>query len=290
MSNMTEKIILDCDNTMGIPFKEVDDGLTILYLLGVPEIDLLGITTTFGNGTIDQVYTQTLKLSKQLGLDLPVLKGEGARHQSPDTPAAHFMVEMVNKYPHQITLLATGPLGNLNAAHKLDPGFFSKVKRIAAMGGYLKPLKLGYRNLAELNLSANPQAALAVLNAPCPLTLFPGRTCLDAPYRLRDIITATYWPASLKWTMTLWLLGFGLYCGVRQFYLWDLLPAVYLTHPHLFRTRALSIGSTLTDLEKGMLIDDPAGNEPHITIGTKIIDRAGFFSACEKAWKNTCRQ
>jgi len=53
---MTQKIIFDCDNTLGIPLKEVDDGLTLLYLLGVPELDLLGITTTFGNGRIDQVY------------------------------------------------------------------------------------------------------------------------------------------------------------------------------------------------------------------------------------------
>ena len=42
---MSQRVILDCDNTMGQPYKEVDDGLTLLYLLGRPDIDLLGITT-----------------------------------------------------------------------------------------------------------------------------------------------------------------------------------------------------------------------------------------------------
>ena len=92
-----EKIIFDCDNTMGLRFKEVDDGLTILYLLGEPSLQLLGITTTFGNGTIDQVFTQTQKLIKRLHLDIPVLKGESAFGLPPHTPAAQYLVEMVNR-------------------------------------------------------------------------------------------------------------------------------------------------------------------------------------------------
>ena len=52
---MTQKIIFDCDNTLGLPLKEVDDGLVLLYLLGIPELKILGITISFGNGNIKQV-------------------------------------------------------------------------------------------------------------------------------------------------------------------------------------------------------------------------------------------
>ena len=38
------KIIYDCDNTFGLKNHDVDDGLTLFYLLGMPEIDLLGAT------------------------------------------------------------------------------------------------------------------------------------------------------------------------------------------------------------------------------------------------------
>ena len=62
-----KRVIYDCDNTMGLPLKEVDDGLTLLYLLGRPDIELLGVTTTFGNGTAGQAYAQTQKLLQQAG-------------------------------------------------------------------------------------------------------------------------------------------------------------------------------------------------------------------------------
>ena len=67
---------MDCDNTMGLPFHEVDDGLALLYLLGIPEVELIGVTTTFGNGSGKQVYRQTCKLVADLKLDIPVLRGE----------------------------------------------------------------------------------------------------------------------------------------------------------------------------------------------------------------------
>lgn len=34
------KVLFDCDNTMGVKNCDVDDGLTLLYLLGRKDIDL----------------------------------------------------------------------------------------------------------------------------------------------------------------------------------------------------------------------------------------------------------
>ncbi len=284
---MTQKIIFDCDNTLGLPLKEVDDGLTLLYLLGVPEIEICGITTTFGNGRIEQVLRQTQKLVEALNIGIPVYKGEGKPDDKPDTSAAKFLVEMVNQSPGEITLLATGPLGNLHAASLLDPDFFMKVKRIVCMGGYLKPMKLGYRNLHELNFSADPKAALAVLNAPCPVTVFPGSACLDAPYQLKDIWSSDFWSLKMKSILTQWLLAFGMYCGVSVFYLWDLLPAVFLTQPGFFETTDFPLHSTLTDMKEGMLISGGSSDLPFITIGRGITDRNGFLKCLEKAWRAT---
>lgn len=42
------KIIHDCDCTFGINGCDVDDGLALLYLLGDPEAEVLGVTTTMG--------------------------------------------------------------------------------------------------------------------------------------------------------------------------------------------------------------------------------------------------
>ena len=296
---MTEKIIFDCDNTMGIPFKEVDDGLTLLYLLGVDEIKILGVTTTFGNGTINQTYRQTHKLAQQMNLEFPILQGEGQRGQNPDTPAAHFLVNSVNQYPHQLSILTTGPVGNLRAANQLDPDFYYKVKRVVAMGGYLrshgaqsispKGIKLGYRYLHELNFSANPEAAIEMLHARCPVTVFPGQVCLQAACTHKNIKEALWWPRKLRRILTQWLITFGLYCGVPEFYLWDLLPAVYLTNPNLFETIAFPLGSTMQDLKDGLLIKNPDPKAPFIQVGMSICNPTDFYSNLSAAWQRTAK-
>jgi len=287
---MAQQIIFDCDNTLGIPLKEVDDGLTLLYLLGIPEIELIGITTTFGNGRIDQVFQQTQKFVAELGLEIPVLEGEGHPDQNPNTPAAAFLIEAANKHPGEITLLATGPLGNLHAASQLDTGFYRKLKAIHLMGGYLKPVKLGYRNLQELNLSANPIAAQSVLNAPCPVTVFTAQACLDAPYRFKDIRDVDYWSPKLNWALIQWLLAFGFFTGEFVFYLWDLLPAVYLTMPHLFNIKDFRLKSTLKDLNHGMLIEGLPQKDPLIKLATGIQDQQAFFKHLENAWRDSAKR
>lgn len=284
MEKRTTKVIFDCDNTLGLPLKEVDDGLTLLYLLGIPEIELEGVTTTFGNGTIEQVFTQTKTWVKRSGLSLPILRGEGSPQDSPDTSAAQFLKEQVNRYPHEITILATGPLGNLHAAAKLDHHFYEKVKRILIMGGYLRSVKLGYRDLKELNLSANPPASYDILTSTCPITIFPAQVCLDAPYRLADIWGSSIWSVRFKLILTQWLFAFGLYTGEMVFYLWDLLPAVYLTAPECFTVELAGFRSSLQDLKSGMLVLDPQIREPSLSYATKITDTRQFFHHLEQGW------
>jgi purine nucleosidase len=283
---MSEKIIIDCDNTLGILLNEVDDGLTILYLLGTPKLELLGVTTTFGNGRIDQVYTQTQKLVKHLECGLPVLKGEGKASQGQATDASRFLVEQVNRRPGEITLLAIGPLGNLYAASLEDSDFFSKVKQIVVMGGYLQPVWLGYRYLKELNFSAHPEASKGVLSAACPVTVFPAQSCLEAPYHLRDIHRAEYWPGWMKRSLTQWLFSFGLYTGQLVFYLWDLLPAVFLNNPDLFEVQPFRVGSKLADLHQGMLVKAQKGQPaPEISLAAGIADRKAFYAELERGWR-----
>jgi len=283
---MTEKIIFDCDNTMSLSLKEVDDGLALLYLLGSPDLEVLGVTTTFGKGHIDQVYSQTTWLDDRLHLAIPILKGESGHHLGERTPAAEFLVEMVRSNPGEITILATGSVSNLHAAAKLDPEFFYLVKRITVMGGYLSPLKLGYRNLKELNFSANPKASLALLTAVCPVTVFSAQACLDAPYRLRNIQQADYWSGWIKRMLIQWLITFGLYTGEMVFYHWDLLPAVYLNAPHLFNVIPIQIGSTLADMQKGMLRNESSGTGPIISLATEIKDQKGFYQQLDIIWQN----
>lgn len=279
---MKQKVIFDCDNTMGLQWNEIDDGLTLLYLLSRNEIDLLGVTTTFGNNSIEEVWDASKMLWKMYSLDLPLKKGEGERHQAP-TEAAEFIVEQVNQYPGEITILATGPLGNLRTAKEIDPEFFSKVKQIACMGGMTQqPMKMGGRVLAELNLSADPEATWAVLNADCPVTIMNAHICLQAPYLWRHNFRTVKWHKHIAKWRNLWHFGFGVHYRTNAFYLWDLLPAVYLTEPEVFNKNHVKISSTVADLETGSLVLSGPGNR--INMPDRIIEQKRFYDILFTGW------
>ena len=114
-------IIFDCDSTVGLPEKPMDDALALLYLLGRPrEAEVLGITCTFANGTAKEVYASTKVLLKEIGrTDIPLLPGADCE-EDPRSEAARFIVETVNARPGEITLVAIGSLTNLYGAWLLD--------------------------------------------------------------------------------------------------------------------------------------------------------------------------
>lgn len=280
---MQHKVIFDCDNTMGLKWNEIDDGLTLLYLLSRKDIDLLGVTTTFGNNSIENVCEASTMLWEMYNFDLPLKKGEGERHQAP-TEAAQFLVDQVNQHPGEISILATGPVGNLRAAQMIDPDFFKKIKQIACMGGMVQqPMVMGGHILSELNLSADPEATFAVLNAECPITVMNAHICLQAPFTWRHAFRVKGWHKKIANWRNLWHFGFGLKYRQNAFYLWDLLPAVYLTEPELFHENLVHIPSSVQDLENGTL--RIADHGPEVNMPEEILDPEGFYSILFSGWE-----
>lgn len=284
---MTEKVILDCDNTMGLPWHEVDDGLALLYLLGKSEIDLLGVTTTFGNGSLKQVLHHTVNLMADLGSDLDVYEGEDRKSKGKETPAARYLVEQAKKWGKDLTIIATGPLGNLAVAGRLDPSFFTRIKQIICMGGKVQQLKIGWRDLFELNFSANPQAAYTVLTAPCELTLMSSHVCTQASLDRHSIDQLTFWSPSFRCMLKRWLLAFGAYCGTNVFYLWDLFPVVYMTNPEIFEVASVHLASDVHDLGKGKLVTTRNPQYPRVNFPINIVDKEGFYKVIMEGWENS---
>ena len=87
-----------------------------------------------------------------------------------DEDAAHFLVRMVRKYPHEITIYEGGPMTNLALAISIDPEFPSLAKELVFMGGSLHPQtdnpEFVNNPRHEFNLWFDPEAAHRVLQAP----------------------------------------------------------------------------------------------------------------------------
>jgi purine nucleosidase len=84
--------------------------------------------------------------------------------------AAHFLLRMVHKYPHQVTIYAAGPLTNLALAQAIDHEFASLAKELILMGGSIHPVtsdpEFQGTPHREFNLWMDPEASHRVLRSP----------------------------------------------------------------------------------------------------------------------------
>lgn len=186
-----QKIIIDTD-------PGIDDSMAIFFALSSPELDVIGLTTVFGNVYVDLAATNALRLLEIAGrTDIPVAKGaanslvgdygdppafihgddgQGNVHlplpssQPIDQSAAQFIIEQVMAAPGEITLVPIGPLTNIALALRLEPRIAQNVKEIVLMGG--NALVPGNSTpAAEANIKDDPEAADVVFGAGWPVTM-----------------------------------------------------------------------------------------------------------------------
>uniref|UniRef100_A0A2C9V836 Inosine nucleosidase n=2 Tax=Manihot esculenta TaxID=3983 RepID=A0A2C9V836_MANES len=184
-SALPQKLIIDTD-------PGIDDSMAILMAFQSPELEILGLTTVFGNVTTKNATRNALLLCEIAGCPgVPVAEGspeplKGGEPRVADfvhgsdglgniflpsptvkkfeKTAAEFLVDKVSEYPGEVSVLALGPLTNLALAIKRDSSFASKVKRIVVLGGAF--FALGNVNpAAEANIYGDPEAADVVFTS-----------------------------------------------------------------------------------------------------------------------------
>lgn len=185
------KVIFDTD-------PGVDDAMALYFAMAHPAIDLIGITTTFGNVRVEQATINALYLTRIAGQSIPVAQGVPVPFaKAPGTPpdfihgadglgnlrsriqvsgqaenqsAAEFIVNMARQHPGEITLVAVGPFGNLGLALKLEPQLPKLLKQVVLMGGTVdEPGNVS--PVAEANVWNDPDAADLVFTAGWDLTM-----------------------------------------------------------------------------------------------------------------------
>ena len=191
----------------------------------------------------------------------PMAEGKPTTKPS-DEDAAHFLVRMVRKYPHEVTIYEGGPMTNLALATTIDPEFPELAKELVFMGGGINPqteiAEFVNTPRHEFNFWFDPEAAEVVLRAPwkrivCTPTDISVKTRLT-PEMVKELAAA----------------GTPLAKYIAKFYqpttgadiMWDELAAAAWIDPSIItkrETRAMSVdlgkgagyGNTLTWFEKG---------------------------------------
>jgi purine nucleosidase len=201
---MPKKIILDCD-------PGVDDALAIVFAVGSPELDLVGVTTVAGNVTLDKTTGNALRLRDFLRCTWPVTAGCQAPLLRPLLSADHvhgadglggaplpepaggpdpgraedFIIDTVRAAPGEITLVATGPLTNIALALAREPGLPGLVRDFVIMGG--SSSRGNVTPAAEFNIATDPEAAAAVFSAGWTVTMVGLDVTLKA-VASRDVV------------------------------------------------------------------------------------------------------
>lgn len=83
--------------------------------------------------------------------------------------AAHFIIRMVHKFPHEVTIYAGGPLTNIAQAISLDPHVPDLAQELVVMGGSVMPivpLAWATENRREFNFWWDPEAVHITLTSP----------------------------------------------------------------------------------------------------------------------------
>ena len=254
---MKKKIIIDCDNTFGVEGCDLDDGLAIIYALGTGMCELLGVTTTFGNNTLEVVTPNTIRFMKDIGMeDVAVIPGH--EDDAEKNEAARFLADTVNSLPGQVSILAHGSLTNLYHAWLLDPDFFEKVPELSFMGGVTEPLIIMGKQLDELNFSIDSATSYNVLTRGKSIKIATGNICLDALFTKErfDRLERSDAP------FLRWLCGQGQYWFKREMevfghdgiYKWDVYAAAALLHPELFRENMVEISPDPESMKTGTLL------------------------------------
>ena len=237
-----KKVICDCDNTMGFQGRPMDDALAILYLLGCSEdIELLGITCNFGNGTVAESVESNNKMLQETGYtEIPVYAGSD-QGQNPISDASHFIVEMANKHADELIYLGIGSLGNLYGAYLEDNTIFDKIKQIVLMGGITEPLFIhDGQPLDELNFKVFPEASECVLTKGKNISIITGNNCLPVSElpknEFLDKLCSSDNPAGMYIAQKC---GYRfkvkeLVYGADSSNCWDAVAAAYINHPEKF--------------------------------------------------------
>jgi quinoprotein glucose dehydrogenase len=275
-----EKIIIDTD--IG---DDIDDAFALALALRSPELQILGVTTTFGDTETRAKLADRL-LGEAGRQEIPVAAGTPTTPKSTFTQrayaegghfartshaaAADFLREQIRRYPGEITLVAIGPLMNVGALIEKDPETFRKLRRVVMMGGsiergYGDPYGAPTPPQPEWNILNDIPSAQKLFGAGVPIYVMP----LDSTQlKMDEVKRAFLFRQGTPLTDALTLLYHE--WGQETPTLFDPMTIAYIVKPELCPVQAMRIRVD----EKGLTRPEPGTPNAEVCLHS---DPEAFF-------------
>lgn len=290
-----KKIFVDCDNSMGIEGKPMDDALALLFLMGCPEeVEITGIGCNFGNVSAAECFECTSQLLKETGReDIPLMRGNEPGMTGLMSPAAEFIVSLANNYPGEITYLSIGSLGNLYEACIIDPSLPEKIPQLVMMGGITEPLYIHGQPLHELNFSVNSKASSYVLSNFKNITVITGNNCIEpAGLPKEEFLENLCRNENPSGMYVAQKCGYRfrdkqLVYGAEVSYCWDGIAAAYILQPGLFDDVSVPCRISEDKIADTGFLDPCLAEEAVNTLNIPVVkDRKAVQNLFYKGWLN----
>jgi inosine-uridine nucleoside N-ribohydrolase len=267
-----KQIIIDTD-------PGVDDALAILLAIS-SKLNIVGITTTYGNSTIENTTKNTLSILQILNSNIPVYQGsalplikkpilakshgqnglggfslKNLQRKKEDITAIQFLINSLEKSKDkEIDILCLGPTTNLAILEIIRPDLITKINQIIILGGVFFE-KGNITPKAEFNVYNDPQALDIVLSFEANIILIPINICRQVTFTLDELnqIDNLDIGNSIKKIAKAYINYYQYdkkYGGFSGGVMYDILAIAYLIKPSLFKTEEKFISVSLAGQTK----------------------------------------
>jgi len=280
------KVIFDTD-------PGIDDAMALLLLARHPDVELLGVTTVFGNSSIADVTRNALYLKDLMGFDAPVCQGAamgiGASAPPPAVPHVHgenglgdveipaqiaatldprpapeFIIEMLRAHPGEITLIAVGRMTNLALALQQAPEIVDLVKEVVVMGGaFGRNGHFGNVSpVAEANIHGDPLGADIAFAAKWPVVIVGLDVTQEVTMTnafVDEIARTGPDGAFIRAISAHYARFYAARDKIDGFYVHDASAVTYALHPEFFATERGGVCVVPDGIAKGQTFIKPEG-------------------------------
>lgn len=283
-----------------------DDTLAIAMALQNSKIEILGITTTFGNVLLSQTIANALRILDYFGRqDIPVIKGSEkplqgiaitaeefhgndglgdislpySKRKAEQKNCIDFYVDQIEKNKNDIDIIALGPLTDIAKLIIMRPDVIEKINNLYIMGGTFK-IKTSNNN-EEFNFFNDPLAVKIVLNSSIKKYLVP-LDVTDSVFltekQIQKIKSTNTKGANLLYAITrFWKQKLS---QREEFILWDPVGIGPFFKPELYTLQKVSLDISLDPKTKGKLF--PRKDKPATTFLAKKVQVKKFLEMFEE--------